>query len=78
MVENGINRAAAVLRHRGIKMRREPVAGETGILQIFGINHYRRWYLPFWVWLIGLAICYFPIVPAMFWMEIFTVEGINL
>lgn len=60
-------------------MKREPMADKTGILQIFGIKHYARWYLPIWAWFAGLLLG-IPLLalPSLFWCDIFTVEGISL
>jgi hypothetical protein len=57
-------------------MRREPIAGKTGILQIFGIKTYQRWYLPAWAWISGLFISYIGIIPALLWVDLFTIEGV--
>jgi len=60
-------------------MRREPKPTPTGLLQIIGVKHYRRWYLPATLWFAGWllsAMCF--LLPAALWQEIFTVEGAAL
>lgn len=59
-----------------IKVRREPKPHKTGILQILGIKEFRSYYLNFWVWFSGLLLSYITIIGALFWVDIFTVEGV--
>jgi len=58
------------------RLRREPRAGRTGILQAFGVSHYRRFYLPFWLWCLGLFASYLTVAGAFFWVDVFAVEGV--
>jgi hypothetical protein len=57
-------------------MRRES-EHETAVLQLFGLKKFRRFILPFRLWLLGwTAALAFFIIPVLFYDEIFAAEDL--